>query len=51
LYAGIVHLLAAAWAREHGMLLSLQDLTNAGYTLIHVAPLAANRPTINGVAV
>jgi L-alanine-DL-glutamate epimerase-like enolase superfamily enzyme len=42
-------LLAAAWAREHGMLLSLQDLTNPGYALIHAALVASNLPTINGV--
>jgi L-alanine-DL-glutamate epimerase-like enolase superfamily enzyme len=42
-------LVAAAWAREHGMLTSLQDLTNAGYAMIHAALLAANLPTINGV--
>jgi L-alanine-DL-glutamate epimerase-like enolase superfamily enzyme len=42
-------LVAAAWAREHGMLISLQDLTNAGYAMIHAALLAANLPTINGV--
>lgn len=42
-------LVAAAWAREHGMLLSLQDLTNPGFALIHAALLAAHLPTINGV--
>jgi hypothetical protein len=42
-------LVAAAWAREHGMLMSLQDLTNAGYAMIHAALLAANLPTVNGV--
>jgi L-alanine-DL-glutamate epimerase-like enolase superfamily enzyme len=42
-------LVAAAWAREHGMRLSLQDLTNPGYAMIHAALLAANLPTINGV--
>jgi L-alanine-DL-glutamate epimerase-like enolase superfamily enzyme len=42
-------LVAAAWAHEHRMLLSLQDLTNPGYSLIHAALLAANLPTINGV--
>lgn len=42
-------LVAAAWAREHGMLLSLQDLTNPGYSLIHAALFAAHVPAINGV--
>jgi hypothetical protein len=42
-------LVAAAWARANGMLLSLQDLTNPGLSLIHAALLAANLPTINGV--
>lgn len=42
-------LLAAAWAHAHGMLLSLQDLTNPGFSLIHGALLGANLPTINGV--
>jgi L-alanine-DL-glutamate epimerase-like enolase superfamily enzyme len=42
-------LVAAAWARAHGMLISLQDLTNAGHAMIHAALLAANLPTINGV--
>jgi L-alanine-DL-glutamate epimerase-like enolase superfamily enzyme len=42
-------LVAAAWAREYGMLISLQDLTNPGYSMIHAALLAANLPTINGV--
>lgn len=43
------NLVAAAWAREHGMLLSLQDLTNPGFALIHSALIAAHLPTINGV--
>jgi L-alanine-DL-glutamate epimerase-like enolase superfamily enzyme len=42
-------LLAAAWAHAQGMLLSLQDLTNPGFSLIHGALLGANLPTINGV--
>jgi len=42
-------LVAAAWAREHGMLLSLQDLTNPGLSLIHAALFAAHVPAINGV--
>lgn len=42
-------LLAAAWARQHGLLLSMQDLTNPGYAAVHAALLAARLPTINGV--
>lgn len=42
-------LVAAAWAVEHGMLLSLQDLTNPGLSMIHAALFAAHVPTINGV--
>jgi L-alanine-DL-glutamate epimerase-like enolase superfamily enzyme len=42
-------LVAAAWAREKGMSVSLQDLTNPGYSMIHAALFAANVPTINGV--
>jgi L-alanine-DL-glutamate epimerase-like enolase superfamily enzyme len=42
-------LVAAAWARRHGMLLSLQDLTNPGYSAIHAALLAAHVEFINGV--
>lgn len=42
-------LVAAAWARERGLLLALQDLTNPGYALIHGALFAAHVPMINGV--
>lgn len=42
-------LVAAAWAKENGMLLALQDLTNPGYSLIHAALFAAHLPMINGV--
>lgn len=42
-------LAAAAWAYERGMRLSMQDLTNPGYSAIHGAILAARLPTINGV--
>ena len=42
-------LAAAAWAREHGMPVALQDLTNPGYSAIHAALFAAHVPTINGV--
>ena len=42
-------LVAAAWANLHGMCISLQDLTNPGYSAIHAALLGAHLPTINGV--
>jgi L-alanine-DL-glutamate epimerase-like enolase superfamily enzyme len=42
-------LVAAAWARRRGMLLSLQDLTNPGYSAIHAALLAAHVDFINGL--
>jgi L-alanine-DL-glutamate epimerase-like enolase superfamily enzyme len=42
-------LIAAAWARDNGLLVSLQDLTNPGYAAIHAALFAAHVPTINGV--
>lgn len=42
-------LVAAAWAHERNMLLSMQDLTNPGIALIHSAILASRLPTINGV--
>ncbi|MCC7350301.1 MAG: hypothetical protein IT446_07000 [Phycisphaerales bacterium] len=42
-------LVASAWARERGMILSLQDLTNPGLSAIHAALFAAHVPTINGV--
>ena len=38
----------AAWAYEHGMLLSLQDLTNPGIALLHAALVGSRLPTING---
>jgi L-alanine-DL-glutamate epimerase-like enolase superfamily enzyme len=41
-------LVCAAWARQHGMLISLQDLTNSGIALIHAALVGAHLPTING---
>ncbi|HEX2474902.1 MAG TPA: enolase C-terminal domain-like protein [Lacipirellulaceae bacterium] len=41
-------LATAAWAHSHGMLLSLQDLTNPGIALIHSALVGAHLPTING---
>ncbi len=42
-------LVAAAWARQHGLLVSLQDLTNPGLSLIHAALFAAHVPMINDV--
>lgn len=42
-------LIAAAWAREHHLLVACQDLTNPGFALIHSALLAAHVPTINDV--
>ena len=42
-------LVAAAWARQNGMLLSLQDLTNPGLSMIHAALFAAHVHTINDV--
>ena len=42
-------LVAAAWAHQHGMLLSMQDLTNPGFAAIHSALLASRLETINGV--
>ncbi|MCF7855039.1 MAG: mandelate racemase/muconate lactonizing enzyme family protein [Candidatus Pacebacteria bacterium] len=42
-------LVAAAWAIQHGLLLSVQDLTNPGIAMIHAALLAAHLPTLNGV--
>ena len=41
-------LVAAAWARQHKMLISLQDLTNPGLALIHGALVGSHLPTING---
>ena len=44
-------LLAAAWARENGMRLALQDLTNPGFAAIHAAQFAAHVPMVNGVEI
>jgi len=41
-------LVAAAWAREQQLLISLQDLTNPGIALIHAALVGAHLPTVNG---
>lgn len=40
---------AAAWACRHGLLLTMQDLTNPGFSFIHAALFAARLPTLNGV--
>jgi L-alanine-DL-glutamate epimerase-like enolase superfamily enzyme len=42
-------LVAAAWAIQHGMMLTLQDLTNPGLAAIHAALVAAHIPTRNGI--
>jgi len=42
-------LVAAAWGAERGLPVSLQDLTNTGYSAIHAALFASRVPTINGV--
>jgi L-alanine-DL-glutamate epimerase-like enolase superfamily enzyme len=42
-------LTAAAFARENKLLVSLQDLTNPGISLIHAAWFAAHVPMINDV--
>jgi len=44
-------LVAAAWAQENNMLLSLQDLTNPGFAAIHAALLASRINSINGVEI
>ncbi|MCD4823368.1 MAG: hypothetical protein K8S55_02070 [Phycisphaerae bacterium] len=42
-------LVAAAWAKRHGLLISLQDLTNPGLSMIHAALFAAHVSMINDV--
>lgn len=42
-------LVVAAWARERGMMISLQDLTNPGLAAIHAALFASRVHTVNGV--
>ena len=42
-------LLSACWAREHGMLLMVQDLTNPMKAVVPHVLLAANVGTIKGV--
>jgi L-alanine-DL-glutamate epimerase-like enolase superfamily enzyme len=41
-------LLYVAWARENGMALSVQDLTNPGLSLVHSAGFAARIETMMG---
>ncbi len=40
-------LAAAAWAYEHDLPVTLQDLTNPGYSMIHAALFGAWVPTLN----
>ncbi|MBE2203703.1 MAG: hypothetical protein IAE94_05155 [Chthoniobacterales bacterium] len=42
-------LVSAAWAAENGLQLSLQDLTNPGYSAIHAFLVGAHLATRNGV--
>lgn len=42
-------LTSAAWAHERGLQLTVQDLTNPGYSAIHSFLFAAHLPTLNGV--
>lgn len=42
-------LVAAAWAHQHGLQLTMQDLTNPGYAAIHSYLMAAHLPVINGI--
>jgi L-alanine-DL-glutamate epimerase-like enolase superfamily enzyme len=42
-------LVCAALAKQNGLLISLQDLTNPGIAAIHAALAGAHLPTINGV--
>ena len=44
-------LATAAWAIEKNMKISIQDLTNPGYSAIHAGLIAAHFPTINGVEI
>ncbi len=41
-------LVAAAWAKQNGLIVALQDLTNPGISAVHAALFAAYVPTING---
>ncbi|HLQ82147.1 MAG TPA: mandelate racemase/muconate lactonizing enzyme family protein [Bacillota bacterium] len=42
-------LVVAAWAAQHDMVVSVQDLTNIGRSAIHSYLLAAHLPSINGI--
>jgi len=42
-------LIAAAWAWEHDLLLTMQDLTNPGLAAIHAALFASRISMLNGV--
>lgn len=42
-------LVVAAWAREHGLRLTMQDLTNPGFAAIHSYLVAARLPLLGGI--
>ncbi len=42
-------LVAAAWGHQHGLVLTMQDLTNPGLAAIHSFQMAAHLPIINGI--
>jgi L-alanine-DL-glutamate epimerase-like enolase superfamily enzyme len=42
-------LVAVAWARQRGMRIAMQDLTNPGLAAIHAFLCAAHLPVINGI--
>lgn len=42
-------LVAAAWAKQQGLLLAMQDLTNPGFAAVHSYLVAAHLPVINGI--
>lgn len=42
-------LVAAAWAKEQGIPVAMQDLTNPGYAAIHSYLMAAHLDVINGI--
>lgn len=44
-----VALAAAAWARQRGLLIAVQDLTNPGVAAIHSQLLAAHLDPLNGI--
>ncbi len=42
-------LVAAAWAHQHRLQLTMQDLSNPGYAAIHSYLFAAHLPVLNGI--